>query len=123
MTQLDSFSDRSRIETRLLEQPQLVAGQQLRIFEETPHMIDSLLRDIERAQSRVWMECYIIVDDQAGQAVAQALKNRAAAGVDVCLIYDAVGSQSTSSEFFEDLVAAGVHVHGFHSFWEALERA
>jgi cardiolipin synthase len=68
----------------------------------------------------VWLETYIFHNDAAGQAVAEALKERARAGVDVRVLYDAVGSQATPRSFFRDLEQAGVNVHEFHSFWEAL---
>jgi cardiolipin synthase len=98
----------------------VVAGQQLTIFEESGPLIDAMVDDIRRAQRRVWLESYIIAADAAGKAVAEALKERAAAGVDCRVIYDAVGSSSTPSAFFRDLAAAGVHVHAFHTLWESL---
>ena len=52
--------------------------------------------------------------------MAAALQERARAGVDVRVLYDAVGSQATPGSFFRDLERAGANVHEFHSFWEAL---
>jgi len=99
-----------------------VAGNELTLFTEGPPMIAAMIRDIETAQRRVWLEIYILQDDAAGQAVAEALKERARAGLDVRVLYDAIGSQTTPREFFRDMEEAGVVVHVFHSLWEALAR-
>jgi cardiolipin synthase A/B len=97
-----------------------VAGQELVIFESSPPLIKAMVEDIRQAERRVWLESYIFTADAAGRAVAEALKERAAAGVDCRVIYDAVGSTSTPAAFFRDLAAAGVQVHAFHTLWESL---
>ncbi|HLJ96846.1 MAG TPA: phospholipase D-like domain-containing protein, partial [Gemmataceae bacterium] len=99
-----------------------VAGHELTIFVESMPMIAAMVRDIRCARNRVWLESYIFLDDVAGRAVAQALQERARHGVDVRVLYDAIGSQTTSSSFFRTMVEAGVQVHCFHSIWEALYR-
>lgn len=99
-----------------------VAGQELTIYTEAAPLLAAMLEDIRNARTRVWLEIYIILDDAAGQAIAAALTERARAGVDVRLLYDAVGSLSTPSAFFNDLEQAGVQVCVFHSLWEALWR-
>jgi cardiolipin synthase len=97
-----------------------VAGHELSIYVESPPLIESIVNDIRSARTRVWVESYIFLDDRAGQAVAEALMERAQAGVDVRVIADAVGSQTAPWPFFRELEEAGVRVHIFHSFWEAL---
>jgi cardiolipin synthase len=97
----------------------LVAGQELWIFAESPVLIAAMLEDIRTAQRRVWIECYIFLNDMAGQAISQALIDRAHAGVDVRVLYDAVGSQSTPDSFFGEMARAGVKVHAYHTLWEA----
>ena len=99
-----------------------VAGHELTLFIETGPLLTAMLRDIAAANSRVWLETYIFLDDGVGQVLAAALKERARAGVEVRVLYDAVGSQWTSSAFFREMEHAGVRVHVFHSFWEALGR-
>src|SRR5262245_42169918 len=73
--------------------PVRVAGHDLTIFVESPPLIAAMLDDLRTAQRRIWLESYIILNDAAGRAVAEVLKERARAGVDVRLLYDAVGSQ------------------------------
>jgi cardiolipin synthase len=99
-----------------------VAGHELTIFVESLSLINAMARDIHTAHQRVWVESYIFLDDVAGTAIAEALKERARAGVDVRVLYDAIGSQTTPSAFFRDMQEAGVQVHAFHSLWEAFYR-
>ncbi len=102
--------------------PLLVAGQELRLFEHSPPMIEAMLADIRAARERVWMETYIFADDDAGRAIVTALAERAAAGVDVRLMYDALGSYATSTNLFAPLIAAGGLVHSYHTLAYALGR-
>src|SRR5438445_6376942 len=99
-----------------------VADHELTIFAESPPLIDAVLADLRAARSRVWVETYIFVNDGAGQAIAQALAERARAGLDVRVLYDAIGSGYTPAAFFRRMETAGVRVHAFHSLWEALWR-
>jgi cardiolipin synthase len=99
-----------------------VAGNDLTVFVETAPLIEAMVRDVLAATARVWLETYIFLDDAAGNALAEALRDRARAGLDVRVLYDAVGSQQTSWGFFRSLEKSGAHVHAFHSVREALWR-
>lgn len=99
-----------------------VAGNQLTLFVESGPLIAAMVEDIKSARTRVWLETYIFYDDAAGRAVAAALADRARAGVEVRVLYDAIGSQWVPRSFFRALAEAGASVHEFHSFWEALWR-
>jgi cardiolipin synthase len=81
-----------------------------------------MISDIRDARSRVWLETYIFLADAAGLAIADALMERAQAGVDVRVLYDAVGSYTTAEAFFDALRRAGVQVHAYHSIGESLGR-
>jgi cardiolipin synthase A/B len=99
-----------------------VAGHDVTIFEESPPLIAAMLGDVEHARQRVWLESYIIADDAAGRALSEAMAQRAAAGVDCRVMYDAVGSNSTPSSFFVRLVRSGVQVRAYRSLWRVLWR-
>lgn len=99
-----------------------VAGQELVVFPELSSFLAGLLADIQAARRRIWIESYIFYHDAAGRAVAEALRERALAGVEVKVLYDALGSQTTPAAFFQEMEAAGVQVHAFHSIWEAFWR-
>jgi cardiolipin synthase len=99
-----------------------VAGHDLTVFVETWPTVKAMIEDIGAAVKRVWLESYIFLNDAAGKAVAEALKDAARRGVEVRLLYDAIGSQTTPASFFAQMKRAGVQVHCFHSLWEALWR-
>lgn len=99
-----------------------VAGHNLTVYVEFPPLLEDILRDLRQAQRRIWIEVYIFAADAAGRAVAEILKQKAQQGVEVRILYDAIGSQSTPTAFFNELAAAGVQVHCYHSLTEALYR-
>ncbi len=66
------------------------------------------------ARRRLLLEFYAFADDAVGRRFGALLASRAAAGVEVYLIYDAVGSLLTDRDFFRDLARAGVRVGEFH---------
>src|SRR5262245_8657784 len=105
-----------------LTSPLRAAGHVLTLSVESAPLVAAMLRDIQTARERVWLESYIFLDDSAGQAVAGALEERARAGLDVRVHYDAIGCLSTPSMFFLHMKEAGVQVHAFHSFWEVFWR-
>ena len=69
---------------------------------------NALLRDIGRAEHHIHLETYIICDDPLGRLVADALIDKARAGVEVRLIYDDVGCWNVPAAFFERMRAAGI---------------
>jgi cardiolipin synthase A/B len=105
-----------------LTDPIIVAAQELLLFVEAPPLIEALLADIRAARTRIWVETYIFLNDMAGHVIADALMEQARAGLDVRVLYDALGSVSTPAVFFRRMQRAGVQVHTFHSWWEALWR-
>jgi cardiolipin synthase len=98
----------------------MVAGHELHIFVESPPLIEAMIADIRAARQRVWLETYIFLNDAAGERVAAALRERAEAGLEVRVLYDAIGSSTTPGTFFAHMERAGVQVHAYHSLWEAL---
>jgi len=106
------------------ESPQSVdvAGHHLTVFVESLPLFESMIHDIRAATRRVWVEVYIFYSDEGGTSIAEALKQKAREGLDVRLLYDAVGSNATPGAFFNDLISAGVKVHAFHSLLEGLCR-
>ena len=97
-----------------------VAGHTLELFNQTHLLFEAMLTDIAAAKKRVWLETYIFSDDLASHAIADALQRRARDGLDVRLLYDALGSQHTDPAIFKTMSAAGVQVHAYHRIKEAL---
>jgi cardiolipin synthase len=99
-----------------------VGGQRLTLFVEPPAAFESMLADIRQARRRVWLEVYIFADDEVGHAFAEALKERARAGLDVRVLYDAFGSMSAYSSFFLKMQAAGIRVASYNSLGAVFHR-
>jgi cardiolipin synthase len=81
----------------------------------------AMLRAIGAAKRSVCLETYILEDDRTGIRFATALIERAAAGVDVRLIYDAVGGFGVAEAYIDALRTAGVQIVVFHPIapWRA----
>lgn len=99
-----------------------VDGHVLTVFVESGSLVESMMQDILTARSRVWLEVYIFANDALGRQIANALKQKAAEGLDVRLLYDAVGCAATPRAFFNEMAAVGVKIHEFHSLLEGLRR-
>jgi cardiolipin synthase A/B len=94
---------------------------------DSPRAIDAMLELIAGAKRWVHFENYIIRHDRTGRRFAEALAERARAGVRVRVLYDALGSLGTSGRYWRALKRAGVDVRAFHPllsphFLDALSR-
>lgn len=74
----------------------------------------AMLEAIAVAQRYVLLETYILADDVVGRRFQSALLERAAAGVVVRVLFDAVGSYELPDLFVDELRAGGVFVAEFH---------
>jgi cardiolipin synthase len=79
------------------------------------------LSAIADAREEILLEMYWFDSDKTGRTFADALIERARAGVDVSVIYDAVGSLGADPGMFDAMIAAGVKVQEFHPIapWHA----
>jgi cardiolipin synthase len=76
----------------------------------------SWLADIAAAQRYILLENYIFSGDRIGTRIADALIERAQAGVEVYVLYDWFGAIATSGQFWRRLKRAGVKVRAFKPF-------
>ncbi len=83
------------------------------VFTNGYEFIAALLRSIGQAKSHIHLATYIFEDDPLGRLVADALIEKARQGVEVRVIYDAVGNWRVPSRFFERLREEGVDTHAF----------
>ncbi len=80
----------------LHEHNPLYSGTQARYFGRGCELYPVLLEELERASVSIWMEYFLIGDDgECWHTILEILKRKAAAGVDVRLIFDSVGSLFT----------------------------
>jgi cardiolipin synthase A/B len=75
---------------------------------------ERMLECIEHAQRSVWLEMYWFSDDPLGQKFFQALTAARQRGVEVRVLYDALGSYGTNERSFAQLRASGVDVVVFN---------
>lgn len=74
---------------------------------------EALKHDLRNARKSIFMQYYIFMDDRIGHEIAEILKERAQAGVQVKVMYDHIGSFSSSNSFWREMEKAGVDTHPF----------
>ena len=85
--------------------------------------IPSMLEAIRSARHSITLEAYIFWPGTVGTAFAEALAERARAGVATHLIIDGLGSQKLDDELIESMRQAGVQVVTFRPVrWYTLDR-
>ena len=86
---------------RLFPEHPALTGNQLEKLEDGIAAYPRMLADIKNARSTVRLQSYILNSDEIGQMFMTALAERAAAGVDVKILFDSVGSfKSYFSQYF-----------------------
>ena len=74
----------------------------------------AMLEAIEAARERVHLETYILRSDGIGRQFLATLEERARSGVDVRVLYDAIGSRGLDDEALAPLRRAGGEVVAFN---------
>jgi cardiolipin synthase len=89
-------------------------GNQVKLLRAGGETFPAMLAAIGAAQRSICFETYIYEHDRTGQRFADALIERARAGVKVRFIYDAVGGFGMDAAFVGTLRAAGVELLEYH---------
>jgi cardiolipin synthase len=84
-------------------------GNQLRVLQDGTETLPAMFHAIRTARRYVHLEYYVIEDVVCGESLFELLIAKCRSGVQVAIIFDAVGSSNTPSDFF-----AGLHRHGVH---------
>ncbi|WP_099222625.1 cardiolipin synthase [Listeria costaricensis] len=74
---------------------------------------DALIKDMENATDHIHLIYYIFHSDALGKRVMEVLERKAKQGVNVKIIYDAMGSRTTKKSFFRELERNGGLVRPF----------
>ena len=109
-------SERHRDVVELLMSDQgamLTEDNSVRVFHDGVQKFDALLADIATATDHVHIYYYIFRADGLGTRILDALTERARAGVEVRLFYDALGGRQVFASDLKPLRAAGGQVHSF----------
>jgi cardiolipin synthase A/B len=91
-----------------------IPGNRVVLLQDGPQAYAAMLAIIAGAKRYIRFENYIIRHDQTGWRFAEALAERARAGVSVRVLYDWFGSMSTSRKFWRYLRDAGCEVRSFN---------
>lgn len=85
----------------------LTRHNQVTVFTQGDALFTQLLADIAAAKQSIHLEFYTIYNDQIGNQLRTLLEQKAAAGVQVRVLYDSWGSMGVKPSFYDALRAAG----------------
>jgi len=88
-------------------------GNAVALYPETRAAFAALLDAIGRARNHVHLEYFILRGDATGKELLELLTRKAKEGVEVRLLYDALGCWYLNRELLRPLAAAGGKVAGF----------
>jgi cardiolipin synthase len=103
--------------------PQIVDGNRFDALLNGDQIFPSMLKAIRGAQKTVTFETYIYWSEAIGKEFADALSERARAGVKVHVLIDWVGSSKMDQSYLATMKQAGVEVEKYHPLrWYNLGR-
>lgn len=84
-------------------------------YGEAVNAFEAMKKDLEKAESFIFMEYFIVADGSAFQEIREILERKAKQGVDVRLMYDDIGSVGyVNWKFAKDLNEAGIRCRVFN---------
>lgn len=103
--------------------PPLVGGNRTETLLNGDQIFPSMLQAIGSARRTIDFETYIYWSGRVGQAFADALSDRARAGVKVHILLDWVGSQKMDKSQLQQMADAGVDIRRYHPLhWYTIDR-
>ena len=94
--------------------PPLVAGNRAQELINGDQIFPAMLAAIRGAKQSITFETYIYWSGDIGREFADALSERAKAGVNVHVLLDWLGSAKIDESFLDEMRAAGVEIRKFH---------
>lgn len=92
------------------------AGNRVTLLWKERESFASIFDTIRTAKELICLEFYIFRNDETGTELAGVLKQKAAEGVRVCVLYDHFGSIGTPLRFWKDLRNKGIEVRASRPF-------
>lgn len=83
------------------------------VYVDGKQKFDALLESLVAAKKYIHMEYYIFRSDDIGRKILRILEQKASEGVEVKMLYDAIGGINLSSYFFNELKKHGGQVASF----------
>jgi cardiolipin synthase A/B len=110
-------------EMSVLLGPAIVGGNRIVALQNGDEIFPEMLAAIRQAQRTITFETYIYWSGQIGQQFADALIERASAGVKVRVMLDWLGSEKMSALLVSRMRAAGIEIERYHPLkWYSLGR-
>ncbi len=91
----------------------LTQNNKVQIFTDGYDKFRTLLTDIMEAKDHIHLVYYIMRNDELGNELLNKLVKKAEEGVEIRVLYDAMGSRRLPRKFFDPLIAAGGNVSAF----------
>lgn len=92
----------------------LSGGNRIKLITDGDNCFSEFIKAIKSARLSINLETYIFNSDEIGWMMAELLVKKARAGVEVNLIYDAIGSMSASPAIFNFLRTGQVELLEYH---------
>lgn len=103
--------------------PALLPGNDIRPLQNGEQIFPAMLEAIRGARSSITFETYIYWSGNIGREFADALKERADAGIPVHVMLDWAGSAKMDDHLLDELIDAGVEVEHYHPLrWYSISR-
>ncbi|MGZ8259539.1 MAG: phospholipase D-like domain-containing protein, partial [Caldimonas sp.] len=103
--------------------PPIVSGNRFQVLVNGDRIFPAMLEAIRGARRTIAFETYIYWSGTIGRQFADALSERARAGVKVHVLLDWIGSQKMDDAVIDELKSAGVEIRKFHPpHWSHLGR-
>lgn len=94
--------------------PPITGGNRFEAFQNGDEIFPPMLAAIRGARRSITFETYIYWSGDIGRQFADALSERARAGVKVHVLLDWVGSAKVDADFVREMESAGVQIRKFH---------
>ncbi len=103
--------------------PPMLGGNEVQVLVNGDRIFAAMLAAIGQAERTITFETYIYWSESIGQKFADALIERAKAGVKVHVLLDWVGSAKMEQRYLDDMKTAGIVVERYHEpHWSHLPR-
>lgn len=103
--------------------PAIVSGNRVQSLVNGDEIFPAMLADIQGAKKSITFETFIYWTGDIGEKFANALSERARAGVRVFVLLDWVGSLKMEAKYLDKMEAAGVKIQHYHPLrWYNLSR-
>jgi cardiolipin synthase A/B len=109
----DLLERHSAVVESVSESP-LTKGNRILLLTDGPGTYAAMFKALQTAKDHINLESFIFEDDETGRKFSALLLLKQAAGVQVNIIYDSVGSMNTGEAFFQRLRDGGIRVVAFN---------